>query len=105
MSLSCEVDPVAHIRLDTAPNTPSLATCASLEYVRDVLREETITPLCNTILPKIRFPWITHTSLSCEVDPVAHIRLDTAPNTLSLFTDSVPDDYATELLLAHTKRV
>ena len=72
----------------------------------------TITPLCNLISPKKRFPWITHASLSCEVDPVAHIRLDTAFNTgyaqtapPSVFTDSVPDDYATEVLLAHTKRV
>ena len=31
-------------------------------------------------LPKTRFPWITHASLSCEVDPVAQIRLHTAPN-------------------------
>ena len=61
-------------------------------------------PPCNPILPKTLFPWITHASLSCEVDPVAHIRLDTDPNTHSLFTDSVPDDYATEVLLAHTKR-
>ena len=76
----------------------------ALEHAREILREETITPLCNPILPKTRFPWITHASLSCEVDPVAHIRLDTAPNTPSLFTDSVPDDYATEVLLAHTEQ-
>ena len=44
---------------------------------------------------------------SCEIDPVAYIRLDTAPNTgyartatPSVFTDPVPNDYATEVLLA-----
>ena len=46
-----------------------------------------------------------HAPLSCEVDPVAHIPLDTALNTPSLFTDSIPDDYATEVFLARTKRV
>ena len=74
----------------------------ALEHAREIFREETITPLCNPILLKTRFPWITHTSLSCEVEPVAHIRLDTVPNTPSLFTVSVPDGYATEVLLAHT---
>ena len=79
----------------------------ALEHAWEILREKTITPLCNPILPKTRFPWITHASLSCEVDPVAHIPLDTAPHTgyaqtatPSVFTDSVPDDYATEVLLA-----
>ena len=38
-------------------------------------------------------------------DPDAHIHLYTAPNTPSLFTYSVPDDYATEVLLAHTRRI
>ena len=75
----------------------------ALEDAREILREETITPLCNPILPKTQFPLITHASLCCEVDPVAHIRLETAPNTgyaqtatPSVFTDSVPDDYATK---------
>ena len=84
----------------------------ALEHAREILREETITPLCNPILPKTRFSWIIHASLSCEVDPVAYIRLDTAPitgyartATPSVFTDSVPDAYATEVRLAHTKRV
>ena len=84
----------------------------ALEHAREILHEETITPLCNPILPKTRFPCITHASLSCEVDPVTQIRLDTVLNTgyaqtatSSVFTDSVPDDYATEVLLAHTKRV
>ena len=84
----------------------------ALEHAREILREETITPLCNPILPKTRFSWIIHASLSCEVDPVAYIRLDTAPITgyartvtPSVFTDSVPDAYATEVRLAHTKRV
>ena len=47
-----------------------------------------------------------------EVDPVTQVRLNTGSNTvyphmatLSAFTDSVPDDYAPEVLLAHTKRV
>ena len=50
--------------------------------------------------------------LSCEVDPVAHICLDVDPNTtyaqtatLSAFTDSVLDNYATEVLSSHTNRV
>ena len=51
----------------------------ALEHAREILREETITPLCNPILPKTQFPWITHAALSCKVDPVALIRLDTAP--------------------------
>ena len=84
----------------------------ALEYAREIFREETITPLCNSILLKTRFPWITYAPLSCDVDPVAHIRLDTFPNaahaqtaTLSPFTDLVPDDYITEVRLAHSKRV
>ena len=47
-----------------------------------------------------------------EVDPVNHIRLNTPPiptyahtATLSAFTDSVPDDYVLEILLAHPKLV
>ena len=47
-----------------------------------------------------------------EVYPATHIRLDTAPSPAhahtamhSAFTDSVPDDYAPELRLAHTRRV
>ena len=51
-------------------------------------------------------------SLSCEIDPVAPIHLNTALNTayaqmatLSAFTDSVPDDYTTEVILPHTKRI
>ena len=46
----------------------------TLENAREILREEAIPPLCNPTLPKARFSWITHASLSCEVDPVAHIR-------------------------------
>ena len=83
-----------------------------LEHAREILREETITPLRNPVLPKTQFPWITYASLSCKVGPVAHIHLDMAPNTgyaqtatPSVFTDSVSDDFATEVLLAHTKRV
>ena len=45
-------------------------------------------------------------------DPVTHIRLDTAPSTahthmttLSIFVDSVPDEYIFKELLAHTNRV
>ena len=84
----------------------------ALEYAREILREKTIRTLCNPILPKPCFPWITHASLFFEVDPVTHIRPDTAPNTayaqtatLSTLTDAVPDDYATEVRLAYTKRV
>ena len=83
----------------------------ALEHEREIFREKTITPLCNPTLPKTRFPWITHASLSCEIDPVAHIHLNTAPNTAyaqmakrSAFPDSVPDDYATEVIWPRTKR-
>ena len=45
------------------------------------------------------------------VDPITHLRLDTTPllanvqtAVLSAFTDSVPDDHALEVLLAHEQR-
>ena len=47
-----------------------------------------------------------------EVDPFTHLRLDTdtppantQTATLSAFTDSVPDDYAPEVLLAQEQRI
>ena len=46
-----------------------------------------------------------------EVDTITHLRLDTTPlpgnaqtAALSAFTDSVPDDHAPEVLLAHEQR-
>ena len=46
-----------------------------------------------------------------EVDPITHLRLDTTPlpanaqtAVLSAVTDSVPDDHAPEVLLAHEQR-
>ena len=47
-----------------------------------------------------------------EIDLVTRIHLNTVPSTrhthkavLSAYTDSVSDDYAPEVLLAHTNRI
>ena len=78
----------------------------ALEHAREILRRETCASFCNSILPDTSIS-MYHTINSdsvFEVDPVTHIRLDTAPNpayahtaSLSAFTDLVPDAYAVEV--------
>ena len=84
----------------------------ALERAREILRQAIITPLCKPILPGTLVSMDRTSDTGFEVDPVNYIRLDTASNpayvhmaTLAAFADSVTDDYAPEVCLAHTNRV
>ena len=76
------------------------------------LCRETILPLSNPILPDAPDTMGHSSDTVFKDDPVTHIRLDTPPNPayyaqtamLSAFTDLVSEDYALEVLLAHTRR-
>ena len=82
----------------------------TLENAREILRRDIPAPLSN---PKPETP--VHCAASdtvFEVDPVTHLRLETNPlpaNTQSVmlfaFTASVPDDHASEVLLAQEQRI
>ena len=79
-----------------------------LEHAR-VLRRDTTAPLRN---PAPETPGDDTGDTAFEVDPVTHLRLNTAPfsantqtATLSVFTDSVPNDHAPGVLLAQEQRI
>ena len=83
-----------------------------LEHAREILRQKLLRCFVTSYCRTPRDLWMTLASLSCETDPATHIHLDTPRNrvytntaTLSAFTDSVPDDYAPKVHLAHTQRV
>ena len=82
----------------------------ALEHAREILRRDITAPLCNPA-PKTPAHRDDTGDTVFEVDPVAHLRLDTDPPsansqtaTLSAFTNSVPDDHAPEVLLAQEQR-
>ena len=84
----------------------------ALEHMREILRQETITLLCNPILSDTPVSMDRTSVTVFEVDPVIHIGRDTTPYptsaytaTLAAFTDLVADDYAQEVRLTHTQRV
>ena len=85
-----------------------------LEYVRETLDRETIQQSPNPLPPDTARP-VNHPSDTVfEVDPATRTRLNTAPvgedphnAILSALIDSVPDDYAPEVLLtcgSHTDK-
>ena len=82
----------------------------TLDHAREILRRDTTAPLCNPA-PETPVPRDNTGDTVFEVDPIAHLRLDTTPlpanaqtTALSAFTDSVPDDHAPEVVLAHDQR-
>ena len=82
----------------------------TLEHAREILRRDTTAPLCNPA-PETPVPRDDTGDTVFEVDPITHLCLDTTPlpanaqmAVLSAFTDSVPDDHAPEVLLAHEQR-
>ena len=83
----------------------------ALEYAREILRRDTTAPLSNPA-PENPVPRDDTGDTGFEVDPVTYLGLDTdLPSantqtaTLSAFTDSVPDDHAPEVLLAHEQGI
>ena len=83
----------------------------ALEHAREIIRRDITAPLFNPA-PETPVPRDDTGDTVFEVDPVTHLRLDTDPPpantqtaTLSVFTDSVPDDHAPEVLLAQEQRV
>ena len=83
----------------------------ALEHAREILRQDTTAPLC-TPAPETPVSRDDTDDTVFEVDSVTHLRLDTDPPsantetaTLSAFTDSVPDDYAPEVLLVQEQRI
>ena len=82
-----------------------------LEHVREILCRKTMPQISDSIPPDTTAPMDNSSDTVFEVDPVIHIRLDAASSTahtyktiLSTFIDSVLNDYAPEVLLAHTIR-
>ena len=85
--------------------------CQALEHAREILRRDTTAPLSNPT-PETPVPRDDTGDTIFEVDPVIHLRLDTDPPsantqtaTLSAFTNSVPDDHASEVRLAQEQRI
>ena len=83
----------------------------ALEHVRKILRRDTSAPLSNPA-PETPVPRDDIGDTVFEVDPVTHLRLDTDPSSanthmavLSAFTYPVPDDHASEVLLAQEPRI
>ena len=83
----------------------------ALELAREILRRDITAPLSNPP-PDTPVPRYDTGGTIFEVDPVTHLRLDTDPpcaNTqitaLSVFTYSMPDDHAPEVLLAQEPRI
>ena len=82
----------------------------ALKNARGILcRDSTIPPIDPA--PETPVPRDVTGDTVFEVDPITHFRLDTTPlpanaqtAALSAFTDSVPDDHAPEVLLAHEQR-
>ena len=79
----------------------------ALKNAREILRRGSTTPPDDPA-PEIPVPRDFTGDTVFEVDPITHLRLDTTPlpanaqtAALSAFTDSVPDDHASEVLLAH----
>ena len=82
----------------------------ALKNARKILRRDSTTPPDDPA-PEIPIPRDVTGDTVFEVDPITHLRLDTtllpanaqtaAPSTS---TDSVPDDHASEVLLAHEQR-
>ena len=81
-----------------------------LKNVRRNLRLDSTTPPDDPA-PETPVPRDVTGDTVFEVDTITHLRLDTTPlpataqtAALSAFTDSVPDDHAPEVLLAHKQR-
>ena len=82
----------------------------ALKNARKILRLDFTTPPDDPA-PKTPVPRDVTGDTVFEVDTITHLRLDTTPlpanaqtAVLSAFTDSVPDDHAPEVLLAHEQR-
>ena len=83
----------------------------ALENAREILRRDIPAPLSNPT-PETPVHWDAAGDTVFEVDPVTHLRLETNPlpaNTQSamLFasTASVPDDHASEVILAQEQHI
>ena len=83
----------------------------ALENAREFLRRDIPAPLSNPT-PVTPVHWDAAGDTVFEVDPVTHLHLETNPlpaNTQSAmlfaFTASVPDDHASEVLLAQEQRI
>ena len=82
----------------------------ALKNARKILRRESTTPP-DDLAPETLVPRDVTGDTVFEVDPITHFCLDTTPlpanaqtTALSAFTDSVSDDHAPEVLLAHEQR-
>ena len=82
----------------------------ALKTAREILRRGSTTPPDDPA-PETPVPRDVTGDTVFEVDPITHLRLDTTPlpanaqtAALSACTDSVPDDHAPEVLLAHEQR-
>ena len=82
----------------------------ALKNAREILHRDSTTPPDDPA-PETPVPRDVTGDTVFEVDPITHLRLDTTPlpanaqtAALSAFTDSVPDDHAPEVLLAHEQR-
>ena len=82
----------------------------ALKNAREILRRDSTTPPDDPA-PETPVPRDVTGDTVFEVDPITPLRLDTTPlpanaqrAALSAFTDSVPDDHAPEVLLAHEQR-
>ena len=79
----------------------------TLKNARKILRLDSTTPPDDPA-PETPVPRDVTGDTVSEVDTISHLRPDTTPlpanvqtAALSVFTDSVPDDHAPEVLLAH----
>ena len=81
----------------------------ALKTAREILRRDSITPPDDPA-PETPVPRDVTGDTVFEVDPITHLRLtnplpaNAQTAVLSTFTDSVPDDHAPEVLLAHEQR-
>ena len=82
----------------------------ALEHAREILRWDITAPLCNPA-SETPVPRDNTGDTVFEVDPATHLYLDTNPlpattqtATLSAFTNSIPDDHASEVRLAQEQR-
>ena len=82
----------------------------ALKNAREIFSRDSTTPPHDPA-PETPVPRDVTGDTVFEVDPITHLRLDMTPlpanaqtAALSAFTDSVPDDHALEVLLAHEQR-
>ena len=96
--------------LPLIPGTVTICWVRPERPPKTILRRHSTTPPDDPA-PETPVPRDVTGDTVFEVDPITHLRLDTTSlpanaqtTALSAFTDSVPDDHAPEVLLAHEQR-